>query len=52
MLTEINDMNKVTNVNYAEIVAAINGTANSAINYTQKIPNNNSHNTLILLKNL
>ena len=39
---EINDMNKVTNVNYAEIVAAINGTANSAINYTQKIPNNNN----------
>ena len=36
---EINDSDKVTNVNYSDIISTLNGTANSVINYTQK-PNN------------
>ena len=36
---EINGSDKVTNVNYSDIISTLNGTANSAINYTQK-PNN------------
>ena len=33
---EINDEDKVTNVNYTEIISTLNGTTNSAINYSQK----------------
>ena len=45
---EINDANKVTNVNYNEIILQLNGTMNSAINYTQKIPNNSDYNCCII----
>ena len=41
---EINDSNKVTNVNYTEIINQLNGTNNSAINFSQKIQNNSEFN--------
>ena len=38
---EINESEKVTNVNFQEIISALNGTSNSSINYSQKPLNNN-----------
>jgi hypothetical protein len=46
---EINDLNKVTNVNYNEIINQLNGTNNSAINYTQKIQNNSEFNNYCII---
>ena len=46
---EINDSNKVTNANYSEIISTLNGTANSAINYSQKPLNySNEYNNCLI----
>lgn len=39
---EINNSGKIKNINYAEIISTLNGTANSNINYNQKPQNSNS----------
>ena len=39
---EINNSGKIKNINYAEIISTLNGTANSNINYNQKPQNSNN----------